>query len=332
MGSDLPDRYPKPANLLPAEQQQAVPEHLEDEVRDALKQARAPNTQLAYSGDLRRFESWCKGEGRTAIPASAGTLAGYVAWLAQTGWDHPACYGTIQRALSAISQAHLLAGHPSPRSFPGVREVMKGLRRKLGTAPEQKREIMRQELLAMVEATKGDSLRARRDRALLLLGWSCALRRSELVALEASDLEWVGEDGLRVTIGRSKTDQEQAGTELGIPSSSVATLLAVRAWLEASEITSGPLFRRCRGGLAQDPLKHGEVARIVKRALRKAGMEPAEFAGHSLRAGFATQASRDGVPLETIMVHTRHKDVETALRYVRRGALFTNSAAKGVAP
>jgi integrase len=167
---------------------------------------------------------------------------------------------------------------------------------------------------------------ARRDRALLLLGFAGALRRSELAALTIGDLAF-GADGLRVRLTRSKADQEGAGAVLGIhygerPLS--CPVRAVRDWVRFVAITEGPVFRSVdrHGNVGETALAPGSVARIVKRAATQAGLDPAAYAGHSLRAGFATQAAKVGAHERAIMRHTRHKSERVLREYIREGQLF----------
>jgi integrase len=202
---------------------------------------------------------------------------------------------TIEQDLAAITAAHRLANLPSPREAAVVRAVRQGIRRELGVAPAQKSRLLVEKLKAVVRELP-DSLAGVRDRALLLVGFAGAFRRSKLVGIAVEDLEWVDE-GLRVRLRRSKTDQEGEGATLGIPKGSRSATCpptALRAWLETSGIINGPVFREVtrHGAVGESALSGRSVARIVKRAAVLAGLEPGGFAGHSLRAGLATSAAR----------------------------------------
>jgi integrase len=179
-------------------------------------------------------------------------------------------------------------------------------------------------------ASLGDDLVDVRDRALLLMGFAGALRRSELVALACADIEWV-EGGLVVTIRKSKTDQEGRGAEIGIPygSSGACPVQALRDWLAVAEISSGPIFRRVDqwGNIGSNPLHPGTVADIIKKRVSVLGLDPALFSGHSLRAGLATSAAQNGASEITIMQTTRHQSSAMVKRYIRRGSLFRTNAA-----
>jgi site-specific recombinase XerD len=290
--------------------------------------SKPPNTVRAYRSDLRDFEDWCAEQHLPSLPATAATLALYITHLAQIG----ARASTIQRRLSALSQAHRLAGHlPSPTADPLVRTTMAGIRRSLGTAPAQKAAVITAELRRLLAATPAESLAGRRDRALLLLGSAGGLRRSELVALEVDDVTETS-DGLRLVLRRSKTDQEGQGDEVGVPFGQhpdTCPIRALRAWRNAADITTGALFRAVNrhDQLASERLTDGSVARIVQRAARGAGLDPALYAGHSLRSGLATAAAAGGAPERAIMRQGRWTSVTTARRYIRAGTLFEENAA-----
>jgi integrase len=181
--------------------------------------------------------------------------------------------------------------------------------------------------------TLPDSLLGIRDRALLLVGFAGAFRRSELVGLDVADVEFKRE-GLVVTLERSKTDQEGAGRKIGIPyGSNPATcpVRALQAWLEASATTEGALFRTMnRHGHVKDRLSGQGVAIVVKRCAEAAGLNPDDYAGHSLRSGLATSAAAAGVSERAIMNQTGHKSVNMVRRYIREGSLFRENAAAGV--
>jgi integrase len=179
----------------------------------------------------------------------------------------------------------------------------------------------------MLERCDG-SLIGLRDRALLALGFAGAFRRSELVALEVADLEPMA-DGLRVTIRRSKTDQEGIGQEIAIPRGCrIEPVLAVESWLAASGISEGPIFRQIKKGghIQPEALSGHSAAVIVKRRARAAGLDPSTFAGHSLRAGFLTSAAEAGSSVLKMVEVSRHKSVDMLTTYVRRSNLFREHA------
>jgi integrase len=304
----------------------AVPLEL-GQVRDFIRASKAPNTLRGYQSDWREFCAWCDARGLCALPAAADAVAAYIADCA--GRLKP---GSIQRRLNAIAEAHKAAGQESPTHAAIVRNTLKGIRRTLGTAPAQKCPTLTDDIRAMVDAVDAGPIGAR-DRALVLLGFAGAFRRSELVSLDVEDCTF-GKDGLTVTLRRSKTDQDGQGRKVGIPYGSNPATCPVRtlqAWLELACITAGPLFRSVsrHGQVQAGRLAGVDVARVVKKLAERAGLEPAKFAGHSLRAGHATAAAIAGASERSIMNQSGHRSVQMVRRYIRDGSLFReNSAAK----
>jgi len=293
--------------------------------------SKAEATRRAYWSDWQAFAAWCDANGVPALPASPATVATYASHLANEGRK----VSTIGRALVAISQAHKMAGETSPTSSAIVHETMKGIRRELGPKrpPTMKAPVLVEQLRAMM-AHLPPGLGGRRDRALLTLGFAGAFRRSELVALDVSDLAFTG-DGLEVTIRRSKTDQEGRGEKIGIPyggNPATCPVRAVRSWLDASGIVEGAVFRSVDrwGNLSPARLTDRAVALIVKRYAEAIGLDPASFGGHSLRAGLATQAAKAGKAERSIMRQTRHRSVAMVRRYIRDADLFSDNAAAGI--
>jgi len=290
----------------------------------------ADNTKRAYSADWSDFTAWCEKNSRQALPVSPNDLADYIAALAIPPRSLKA--STINRRCSAIARAHRLAGFESP--LRGVaRETMAGIRRTLGTAPHQVAPIGVADLRKMVDALPGTT-KGTRDRALLLLGFAGALRRSELVALDAEDVKGT-DDGFLVNLRRSKTDQEGEGRTVGIPYGShpqTCPVRAVQAWLKVAEIDAGPIFRSVdqHGRIATERLSDRSVARIIQDAAKRAGMDPDQFAGHSLRAGLATAAAAAGVSEHDIARTTGHRSVAVLRRYVRTATVFERNAAASV--
>jgi integrase len=213
-----------------------------------------------------------------------------------------------------------------------VTNTMKGIRRTNGTAPAQKAATLIDDIRAMVNATDSGLIGVR-DRALILLGFAGAFRRSEVVGLSVEDCVF-GKDGLTVTLRRSKTDQAGAGRKIGIPYGSNPETCPVRnlqSWIEQTGISGGPLFRSIsRHGQVQPGALSGiDVARVVKKLAQRAGLDAAKYAGHSLRAGHATSAAIAGASERSIMNQTGHRSVQMVRRYIRDGSLFReNSAGK----
>ena len=299
-----------------------------EQARDYARQAKSKNTRRAYASDWDDFARWCQPYGFVPLPARPETVALYLTALADALKP-----STLGRRLATISQVHQAAGHETPTSAAPVRLVWAGIRRAKGTHQHGKAPAVTPELRRMVD-TLSDKLIGARDRALLLLGFAGAFRRSELVGLDVADVH-AGHDGLTVTVRRSKTDQEGQGRRVGIPYGSHPHTCPVRshlAWLEKSALTEGPLYRSVNrhGQLQSGRLSDRSVALIVKRAAEKAGLDPAKYAGHSLRAGLATSAAQAGVSERSIMAQTGHKSVMVARRYIRDGSLFRDNAAAQV--
>ena len=306
----------------------ARPQELLEAARTYAAASRSANTRRAYQSDLRDFTAWCDINGMHALPAAPETVALYLTALAQTG----AKVSTIQRRVSAISQAHQLAGHtPPPTADPVVRSTMAGIRRSLGTAPEQKAPLLTGELRRLLATCDPATRAGLRDRALLLLGFAGGFRRSELVALDAGDVVET-DDGLRVRIRRSKTDPEGQGREVGIPYGQhpeTCPIRALRAWRAVTGVEPASLFRPVdrHDQVHAGRLSDRGVARVVQRAALRAGLDPARYAGHSLRAGLATAAAQGGAPERAIMAQTGHRSLTMVRRYIRSGSLFTENAA-----
>lgn len=306
-----------------------------DRTRAYAALSHAQNTRKGYRSDWARFEAWCASRGVCAMPAAPTTVALYLTDRAVEGRK----VSTLQRSLAAISKAHKTAGHPSPAITEPVQRVMRGIKRTHGVAQLQKAplsvEDLRRMCLALPETTSGV-----RDRALLLLGFAGAFRRGELAALTVEDVELVV-DGLRVTLRRSKTDQDGEGRIMAIPFGSdpaTCPIRTFRRWLDVAGIVEGAVFRAVnRGGHLVTRRKDGDgrlsardVARVVKRAAKAAGLDSSNLAGHSLRAGLATSAAKSGKSERSIMAQTGHRSPMMVRRYIRDANLFAENAAAGI--
>lgn len=294
------------------------------EARGYAAAAHAPNTRRGYAADWRDFASWAVANAVQALPAQGADVAVYVAYSAR---GHTVA--TIRRRLAAIAAAHAAAGAPDPTKEGTVKAVLRGLQRKAGRAPRRKTPLV-VEALRLVLGQLGYSVRGRRDRALLLIGWGAALRRSELVALDWSDLEIVDE-GLVVHVRRSKVDPFGRGTTVGIPHSKDPLHDAVRALLDWQNVylgDAGAVFRPVTrsGYVLERRLAPREVARVVKRVAQRAGLQ-GDYSGHSLRAGFATAAAAAGASERAIMAQTRHQSVTVMRGYIRPASIWLDNAA-----
>ena len=283
---------------------------LPDSVAQFVRAAHANNTVRAYHADLVHFMAW----GGT-IPDSPEHVASYLAAHARS--HVPA---TLARWLVAIGKAHQIAGYVSPTSHELVRLTLRGIRRSLPRPQVQARPVLAHELRQIV-GTMSDDLHSLRDRALLLIGFAGAFRRSELVGLTVDDVESTVQ-GMLLHLRRSKTDQLAKGRTVAIPTCDDVTLSPVRAlatWLDRAGIAHGAIFRPINrhGQISDTALSAESVAVILKSRAQAAGLDPAGYSGHSLRAGFATSAALAGIPNDTIRCQTGHKSPAMLSRYVR---------------
>jgi integrase len=279
----------------------------------------AENSRRAYLSDLREFE-----KAGYSVPATPDEVAQYLAVSASS-----LSVATLVRRLASLSKTHDARGLPNPTQSPLVRATLRGIKRTYGCAQRQAKALCRDDLLQVLDAT-GDSVKDLRDRALLLVGFAGALRRSELVGLNVEDLEHARE-GLILHLRRSKTDQEAQGQNIGIPRARGrwCPVAALTNWLQVSAIGSGPVFRPLdrAGRVGEARLSGDAVAVIVRERVEAVGLDASGYSGHSLRAGLATSAAQAGVPMWKIRTQTRHASDAMVARYVRDGGLFSQNAA-----
>jgi site-specific recombinase XerD len=298
-----------------------------EQVREFIRASKAENTLRGYQSDWRDFCSWCESHGLCPLPANPEAVAAYIAECAGR-----LKVGSVQRRLNAIAEAHKAMGLESPTHSPMVANTMKGIRRTKGTAPAQKKPTLTDDIRAMVDGTAAGVIGSR-DRALILLGFAGAFRRSELVGLNVEDCVF-SKDGLTIALRQSKTNQQGAGRKIGIPYGSnpeTCPVRTIQAWIEQAGIGAGPLFRSINrhGQVQAGQLSGIDVARVVKKLAVRAGLDAAKYAGHSLRAGHATSAAIAGASERSIMNQTGHRSVQMVRRYIRDGSLFReNSAGK----
>ena len=313
--------------VTPAEHAQAA---LTRAVRYA-ETADAPNTLRAYRSDWQAFVVWCQDAGLAPLPAAPETVGAYLAAHADT---HAAA--TLRRRLVTIARAHKQAGIAAfwP-GHPAIRNVLRGIAREHGTAQRQAAALTTPEIRRLI-AVCGDDLAGLRDRALILLGYAAALRRSELVGVDREHLVFDAQ-GVRLMIPRSKGDQEGKGEAVGVPRGKrreTCPQRALEAWLQASDTRYGPVFRWVTRWGTVEPrrLSAGGVLLILRRRAELAGIDGAgeRISPHSLRAGFVTEAYRAGLRDEQIMQHTRHRDLASMRRYVRRARLLEDSPASAL--
>lgn len=315
--------------------------------------ASADATLRAYKSDWRLFCAWCGENGYRPLPAAPATVAAFLTLLAEQGYvpaeqrrskrgkllprkePAPLSRATIGRRMAAIVFAHRAADVEPPTTQPDaarLEKAVRGIRKdKKGELPGKKRAADGDVLRDMLRSITGDDLRAYRDRALLAIGMAGAMRRSELVAVTVARISEDGR-GLLIRIPSSKTDQEGHGHTVAIPDGQrLEPVQHYRAWLEKAGIESGPVFRKLtpQGRLTEKAMSAQGVALVVKAAAIAAGYPPELFSGHSLRAGFLTEAGRQNANLFKMKEHSRHASLEMVAEYVRDHERFREHAGEG---
>ena len=323
-----------PSRLLPVlPGQSPLPDILRDEIERAAqyaKASRAPSTRRAYEADWKIFMAWCQQHGVDPLPASADAVAVFASADADAGTNPR----TIGKRISAIAYYHRQAVYVPPNTAANsgrLLEVLAGIRATHGKPKVRKRAADASALRHMLATIAGDGLRARRDRALLAIGMSAALRRSELVALKVADVGLV-EKGIELMIAKSKTDQAREGVVVAIPEGNrIRPKELLLAWMAAAGHSEGQLFRRLTraDALTGDPMSDRAVARLVQRCSAAAGYDPSFYAGQSLRAGFLTEAANNRASIFKMQDVSRHKSVQVLSEYVRSAELFDDHAGAG---
>jgi integrase len=285
--------------------------------------ATAPNTRRAYDSDLKHFLAW-----GGSLPASPDAVARYLAAHATTH-----VVATLARRLVAIRRAHALHGMPDPVRSELVRLTFRGIRRAHGRPQRRAAALATEEMTAIV-ASLGDSVRDVRDRALLLVGFAGAFRRSELSRIDCKSIERTTR-GIIITIPKSKTDQEGQARQVAIPygRNAICPVKALDQWLRVSGITKGLVFRSVtrQGIILPAQLSGDAIASIVKQRVKAIGLDPARYSGHSLRAGFVTSAARAGTPAWRIKAQTGHASDALVGRYIRLSDPFAACAGRSMA-
>lgn len=341
----------------------ALLRRLTDARRFLQEGSHAPGTRRKYAEDFTQFSNWCECNGVAPLPAEPGLLALYIHALVDPDPSNPprvrrAVGGprgpepgqrpmhpsSITRVVAAIRYAHTQQGFDSRTSHPLVQEALRAARRTLGVAPRRRVQAAVADVIRRLLLGLDESLRHRRDRALLTLGFAGAFRRAALVSLDLADVVVVPE-GLEITLRRDKTDQTGVGRTLTIAPGALPLSCPVRAtlaWIEsltALGLTEGPLFRFIdRHGnvrlahrrAVSDRLSPQSVAQIVQRRARAVGLDATQFAGHSLRAGFVTSATRAGKTIPKIMEQTGHRSANTVMTYVREADRWRDPASGGI--
>lgn len=335
----MPDESIVPAARVPSEDAVAL------ELQASLERLQAyadkawsENTVRAYRADWEHFSEWCLNYEREPLPAAPETIGLYLGMIAP---DYS--LATLERRLSSISALHRERGLPNPAKVSDgpLMRIWRGIVRDKTRRQDKAEPLMAKDLRLVIQNLPRDpetgqlTMTALRDRAVLLVGWAGALRRSELVALTVDDVKFVSGEGVNIYIRRSKTDQEGQGLVKGLPYGDhveTCPVTALRTWMQAAGITRGPIFRRFyRGGsIGKKAITAQYVSLILKEHAERVGLSADSLSAHSLRSGFITQAVRAGKPERRIKEHSGHKSWETFNGYVKNAASFEGNPAKGI--
>ena len=302
---------------------------LEEETIINLEHSKAPNTIRAYKSDFNDFRLFCEKNGFRSIPSEPKVVSLYLTHLS----TNEAKMSTLKRRLVSIGVIHKLKGHYLDTKHPSIIENIMGIKRRKGSIQKGKKPILishLKELINSIDQQNNKDIKKLRDRSIILIGFSGGFRRNEIVSLDYDDLDFV-EEGLKIQIRRSKTDQFGEGSVKALPyfdSTKYCPVTSLKNWIDASKINSGPLFRRFVKGskISESRLTDQTVALLIKEYLQLAGIDSKNYSGHSLRSGFATSAAEAGVEERSIMTMTGHKSAEMVRRYIKEANLFKNNA------
>ncbi len=293
-----------------------------------LKSSKANNTLRAYKSDFRDFSAFCAKHGFKSLPSEPKIVSLYITHLSKN-----AKISTLRRRLVSISMVHKLKGHYLDTKHPIIVENLMGIRRLNGSVQKGKKPLLINNLksiINVIDELKIEEIKKLRDKSIILIGFGGGFRRTEIISIDHDDLEFVPE-GLKITIKKSKTDQFGEGMTKGLPyfnNENYCPIKNLQKWLEISKIKSGPIFRRFSKGLSltNKRLTDQSVVLLMKEYLKLAGIENKNFAGHSLRSGFATVAAESGADERSIMAMTGHKSTQMVRRYIKEANLFKNNA------
>ena len=302
---------------------------LQEETLLNLKSSKANNTVRAYKSDFNDFSLFCAQNGFKSLPSEPKIVSLYLTHLSTKDIK----MSTLKRRLVSIGVIHKLKGHYLDTKHPIIIENILGIKRRKGSIQKGKKPLLINNLkiiINVIDEYNKEELKKSRDRSIILMGFSGGFRRNEIVSLDYDDLDFVTE-GIKISIKRSKTDQFGVGSVKGLPyfeNSQYCPVLSLKNWIEISEISSGPLFRRFSKGnkLSEHRLTDQTVALLIKKYLNIAGIDSKNYSGHSLRSGFATSAAEAGAEERTIMAMTGHKSTEMVRRYIKEANLFKNNA------
>ena len=297
-----------------------------------LKNSKASNTLRAYKSDFNDFKIFCIKHGLNFLPSEPKIISLYLTHLSKN-----LKISTLRRRIVSISMVHKLRGHYLDTKHPIIVENLLGIRRVKGSIQKGKKPLLinhLKSLINVINQQKIDEIKKFRDKSIILIGFSGGFRRSELISINHDDLEFVDE-GLKITIKKSKTDQLGEGMTKGLPyfdDETFCPVVNIKKWIEISKIQSGPIFRRFSKGsnLTEKRLTDQSVVLLMKEYLNLAGIENKNFSGHSLRSGFATVAAESGADERSIMAMTGHKTTQMVRRYIKVANIFKNNALNNI--
>ena len=302
---------------------------LQEETLLNLQSSKAKNTIRAYKSDFNDFGLFCAQNGFKSLPSEAKIISLYLTQLS----TKEVKISTIKRRLVSIGVIHRLKGHYLDTKHPLIVENLMGIKRRKGSIQNGKKPLLinnLKRLINVIDQQKKEQIKILRDRTIILIGFSGGFRRNEIVSLDYDDLDFV-EEGLKINIKRSKTDQFGEGSIKGLPyfdNSQYCPVVSLKNWIDIARINSGALFRRFSKGsrLTEKRLTDQTVALLIKEYLQLAGIDNKNYSGHSLRSGFATSAAESGAEERSIMAMTGHKSSEMVRRYIKEANLFKNNA------
>ena len=302
---------------------------LQEETLLNLKNSKAANTVRAYKSDFNDFNSFCSKNGFKSLPSEPKIVSLYLTHLSSNNIK----MSTLKRRLVSIGVIHKYKGHYLDTKHPTIMENIMGIKRRKGSIQKGKKPLLinnLKKIINVINEQNIDDIKKFRDRCIILVGFSGGFRRNEIVSLDYEDLDFVDE-GIKISLKRSKTDQFGEGSVKGLPyfeNSKYCPVVSISKWIEISKINSGPLFRRFTKGLklSENRLTDQSVALIIKEYLNLAGIDNKDYSGHSLRSGFATSAAASGAEERSIMAMTGHKSTEMVRRYIKDANLFRNNA------
>jgi len=302
---------------------------LQEETLLNLQSSKANNTVRAYKSDFKDFGLFCAQNNFKSLPSEPKIVSLYLTYLS----TKEAKMSTLKRRLVSIGVIHRLKGYYLDTKHPSIIENIMGIKRRKGSIQKGKKPILinhLKQLINVIDEQKNEDIKKLRDRSIILIGFSGGFRRNEIVSLDYDDLDFV-EEGLKIQIRRSKTDQFGEGLVKALPyfnNTKYCPVISLKKWIEISRINSGPLFKRFLKGskLSENRLTDQTVALLIKEYLRLAGIDDKNYSGHSLRSGFATSAAESGAEERSIMAMTGHKSTEMVRRYIKEANLFKNNA------